>query len=86
MLYEQLKVGDICVHGPVIPSPGWRDATIDAGVTLFCPGILYWRLAASEEKSRSSMREKIHTTEEKDLLRLSAGWARGVQLELAKTS
>lgn len=40
----------------------------------------------SEEKSRSSMRETIHTTEEKDLLRMSTGWASGVQLMLAKTS
>jgi hypothetical protein len=30
--------------------------------------------------------KKIHTTEEKDLLRLSTGWANGVQLKLAKTS
>lgn len=30
MLCELLKAGDICVHGPVIPGAGTREATLDA--------------------------------------------------------
>lgn len=30
VLCELLKAGDVCVHGPVIPGPGTREATLDA--------------------------------------------------------
>lgn len=30
VLCKLLKAGDVCVHGPVIPSPGTREATLDA--------------------------------------------------------
>lgn len=30
VLCKGLKAGDVCVHGPVIPVPGTRGATLDA--------------------------------------------------------
>lgn len=42
VLCEQWKVGDICVHGPVIPGAGTRDATLEAGGSSLWPLLPLW--------------------------------------------
>lgn len=76
MLCEQLKVGDMC---PVISSPGWRDATLDA-VPLWPLLLLSSVLEINSLGGEITIFcGKKYTQQKKDLLRLSTDWANKVQ-------